>query len=208
MIVRRLRLRRLAASEGESPSDLRHFAKSAPVMGCCSSAIRRNVVAETSSGPHFVGTGQATPSPPSMIAALAKVSVSPISGAKCLLRAISPVKSSSYSRRSLAKRTCRVRPPLARSFLTFATSSIISLTSEIRSIVQRVRLDAPESIVEPTLEHVWAHRRLEFHHSRCGSLQRNRRLLGEHEVGVNRRRGQIAADCDSKTLKALKLSLI
>ena len=65
MIVRRLRLRRLAASERESPSDLRYFAKSAPVMGRCSSAIRRNVVAETSSGPHFVGTGQATPSPPS-----------------------------------------------------------------------------------------------------------------------------------------------
>src|SRR5262245_56991241 len=71
MTVRRLTPSRSAASVNDNPSSARQAAKSTPDIGRCSSAIRRRVVAERSSRPHSASVGQATPSPPSTIRALA-----------------------------------------------------------------------------------------------------------------------------------------
>src|SRR6266581_4797346 len=119
VMVRRPTPSNLAASVSDNPNDLRHSAKSAPVIGCCSSAIRRSVDADKSRRPHFVCTGQAPPRPPSTILTLPNVSASSSRGMKCLLRAINPVRSSSRSRRSPAKRTRRTRPLAGRTLVTW-----------------------------------------------------------------------------------------
>jgi hypothetical protein len=46
MTVRRPIPSNFAASVNDSPNAARHSAKSAPVIGCCASAIRRSVEAE------------------------------------------------------------------------------------------------------------------------------------------------------------------
>ena len=140
-MVRRPTPSSLAASVSDSPNDLRHSAKSAPVIGCCSSAIRRSVDAERSRRPHFVWTGQPMPRPSSTIATLPKVSASSSSGLKCALRAISPVRSISRSRRSPAKRTRRTRPPAGRAFVTLAMSSVMS---PLPMLAPRIRLEGVE----------------------------------------------------------------
>src|SRR6516165_1988543 len=127
-MVRRPTPSNLAASVSDSPSDFRHFAKSAPDIGNCSSAIRRRVDPDRSRWPHFVSTGQATPRPSSTISILANMSASSMSGAKCWLRAIKPVKSSTYSRRSPAKRTRSLRSPLGWAFFTIGMSLVIPFT--------------------------------------------------------------------------------
>lgn len=91
-MVRRLTPSNLAASVSDRPKDFRHFEKSAPLIGNCSSAIPRGVELERSRRPPFVSIGQATPMPSSNISSFAKVSASSISGAKCSLRAINPVR--------------------------------------------------------------------------------------------------------------------
>src|SRR6266478_2186001 len=65
MILRRPTPSSFAASVSDSPNPVRHSAKSAPVIGSCSSAIRRSVEAETSNRPHLVSIGQARPRPSS-----------------------------------------------------------------------------------------------------------------------------------------------
>ena len=96
-MVRRLTPSNLAASVSDRPKDFRHFEKSAPLIGNCSSAIPRGVELERSRRPHFVSIGQATPMPSSNISSFAKVSASSISGAKCLLGAINPVRATTYA---------------------------------------------------------------------------------------------------------------
>jgi hypothetical protein len=129
MIVRRPTPSNFAASVCDSPNPVRQSAKSTPVIGSCSSAIRRNVEAETSSRPYLVWTGQASPRPSSTIDTLAKESGSSISGAKCAPRAISPVKSSLRSRRSPAKRTSRTRPPAGRALVILVILRLTPVTS-------------------------------------------------------------------------------
>src|SRR5271169_3319377 len=167
-MVRRPTPSNLAASVSERPSDFRHSEKSAPVIGNCSSAIRRSVEPDRSSRPHFVSTGQATPMPSSTISIFAKVSASSISGAKCLLRAINPVRSSTYSRRSPPKRTRRVLPPAGRTFFTIEMSPIILFLFGILSTAATTPPDSLRSssglLSEPCL-------------ARC--RQSGRRLRGE-----------------------------
>jgi hypothetical protein len=131
MIVRRPTPNTLAASVRDNPRLTRHRAKSAPLIGCCSSAIRRSVDAERSRGPQRVATGHETPSPSSTTSTAANASRSFISGARCRLRAINPVRSKWCSPRSPANRSRRIwsGPALTRD--TLGTSSAIWCTFEI-----------------------------------------------------------------------------
>jgi hypothetical protein len=143
--VRRLTPSNLAASVSDRPKDFRHFEKSAPLIGNCSSAIPRSVELERSRRPHFVSIGQATPMPSSNISSFAKVSASSISGAKCSLRAINPVRARTYARRSPAKRTCRVRLPAGRTFVTMGISPIIPAPFGTHSTAATTAPDSLES---------------------------------------------------------------
>ena len=122
-----------ARRQAAFPLQCRPSWASAPDIANCSSAIRRSVDPERSRCPHFVSTGHATPMPSSTISILANVPASSMSGAKCRLPAINPVKSRTYSRRSPAKRTRSFRAPVGRTFFTIGMSLIIPFTFGIRS---------------------------------------------------------------------------
>lgn len=157
MIVRRPTPSSLAASVNDSPSALRHSAKSAPVIGCCSSAIRRSVVAETSKRPTLSGQARILQGPLPRFQPWQRSWRRPSAVRNaCCGRS---VRSCRVPGRAVPRRTRtrRERAPIARTFVTLAMSSFMPVTFGIQSTSPITRPDVLLPSGGPVSGPCWAH---------------------------------------------------